>query len=195
MSFFLLKVVGPLLLKIILEERRLLKTLNPTSKKMRFETFCPSFFKVFCRCPVKKKRGFFGRIPKGSIVVRNNFTWVGEWMNDFTQSGKKRVLSSSTKFELFFFSSIVAFCRHFCRLYARALVSKEEEERSPSFFFSLSLSHSFPRFAPPRRREKRRRPFERRRRKRRRRGVACFRFGERRYATPIGFLVFTRFSF
>ena len=40
-----------LLLKIILEERRLLKTLNPTSKKMRFdETFCPlSFFKVFCK--------------------------------------------------------------------------------------------------------------------------------------------------
>ena len=107
---------------------------------------------------------------------------MNEW---FHTSGKKRVLSSSTKFELFFFSSIVAFCRHFCRLYARALVSKEEEERSPSFFFSLSLSHSFPRFAPPRRREKRRRPFERRRRKRRRRGVACFRFGERRYATPI----------
>ena len=42
-----------------------------------------------------------------------------------------------------FFSSIVAFCRHFCRLYARALVSKEEEERSPSFFFlSLSLTPS-----------------------------------------------------
>ena len=54
-------VVCPLLLKIILEERRLLKTLNPTSKKMRFdETFCPSFFKVFCRCPVKKKRGLGG---------------------------------------------------------------------------------------------------------------------------------------
>ena len=36
----------------------------------------------------------------------------------------------------------MAFCRHFCRLYARALVSKEEEERSPSFFFSLSLTPS-----------------------------------------------------
>jgi len=78
MSFFLLKVVGPLLLKIILEERRLLKTLNPTSKKMRFfETFCPFFTKVFCRCPSQKKERI-GRIPPKGYVVRNNFTWVGE---------------------------------------------------------------------------------------------------------------------
>ena len=60
-------------------------------------------------------------------------------MNDFTQVGKKE--SSPRRQNLSsFFSSIVAFCRHFCRLYARALVSKEEEERSPSFFLSLSLS-------------------------------------------------------
>ena len=83
-----------------------------------------------------------------------------------------------------FFSSIVAFCRHFCRLYARVLrLCRRRRRRSAlplSLSLSLSLSRSFPRFAPPRRREKRRRPFERRRRKRRRRGVACFRFGERR---------------
>ena len=49
--------------------------------------------------------------------------------------------SSNTNTKSSFFSSIVAFCRQNCS----ALLSKEEE-RSPSFLFSLSLSVSFPRF-------------------------------------------------
>ena len=75
--------------------------------------------------------------------------------------------SSNTNTKSSFFSSIVAFCRQNCS----ALLSKEEE-RSPSFLFSLSLSLSPSRALSFREKK----PFERRRRKRRRRGVDCFPF-------------------
>ena len=76
----------------------------------------------FCR-PVKKKKE---RIPLDMKMISHALE-------------KKE--SSHTNTKSSFFSSIVAFCRQNCS----ALLSKEEE-RSPSFLFSLSLSVSFPRF-------------------------------------------------
>ena len=76
----------------------------------------------FCR-PVKKKKE---RIPLDMKMISHALE-------------KKE--SSNTNTKSSFFSSIVAFCRQNCS----ALLSKEEE-RSPSFLFSLSLSVSFPRF-------------------------------------------------
>ena len=75
----------------------------------------------FCR-PVKKKKE---RIPDMKMISH----------------ALEKKESSHTNTKSSFFSSIVAFCRQNCS----ALLSKEEE-RSPSFLFSLSLSVSFPRF-------------------------------------------------